>query len=143
MHVLKRTIATTTPPERVFPYLADFTNAVEWDSGTVSCTRLSGDGGPGTTYRNVSSFAGRQIELIYTVERLEPPTTFVIVGASSTTTSHDTIVVRPSGTGSDVIYTATFTFSGIGRLLEWPLKPLLEKLGNDTARSLKQALDRL
>ncbi len=143
MHVLKRTITTTAPPEKVFPYLADFTNAVEWDAGSVSCTRTSGDGGPGTVYRNVSRFAGREVELDYVVERVDPPRTFVIVGSNASTTSHDTIVVRPRGTGSDVIYTARFTFAKGGKALELLLTPLLEKLGNDTAKTLKKALDRL
>ncbi len=31
---IERTVSTTTPPEKVFPYLVDFRNATEWDSGT-------------------------------------------------------------------------------------------------------------
>ena len=34
---IERTVTTTAPPEKVFPYLADFRNATEWDSGTDSC----------------------------------------------------------------------------------------------------------
>ncbi len=142
MKILKRTITTTAAPDKVFPYLADFENAVEWDHGTVSCTRISGDGGPGTTYRNVSKFAGREVELIYTVEKLAEPT-FVIVGSNATTTSQDTMVVRPNGTGSDVIYTAKFTFSGVARVLEPFLSPFLAKLGDAVVTSMKTALDRL
>ncbi|MGM0386406.1 MAG: SRPBCC family protein [Actinomycetota bacterium] len=142
MKILERTVTTTAPPEKVFPYLADFTNAVEWDAGTVSCTRLSGDGGVGTRYRNVSKFAGREIELIYTVETLDEPT-FVIVGSNATTTSEDTIVVRPHGTGSEVTYTAKFTFSGVARILEPFLGPFLKKLGDELVPSMKTALDRL
>ena len=143
MKVVKRTITTTASSEAAFAYLADFANAVECDSGTVSCVRVSGDGGPGTTYRNVSKFAGREIELIYTVERVEPPRLFAIVGGNRTVTSDDTIVVRPKDSGSDVTYTAKFTFAGVGRLLEPVMTPLLAKLGNDTARTLQKALDRL
>ena len=142
MKILERTITTTAPPEKVFPYLVDFTNAPEWDAGTVSCTRLSGDGGVGTRYRNVSKFAGREVELIYTTEKVEEPT-FVIKGGNDTTTSEDTIVVRPKGTGSEISYTAVFTFAGIGRVLEPFLDPFLNKLGDAVVPSMKTALDRL
>lgn len=142
MKILERTITTIAPPEKVFPYLVDFTNATEWDAGTVTCTRLSGDGGVGTRYRNVSKFAGREIELIYTVEKVEQPT-FLIAGGNSTTHTEDTIVVRPRGTGSEVSYTARFTFSGVGRLLEPFLGPFLGKLGDEVVTSMTAALDRL
>lgn len=142
MKTLAITITTTAPPEKVFPYLVDFENAVEWDAGTVSCTRLSGDGGKGTRYRNVSKFAGREIELLYTVERVDEPT-FEIVGVNATTTSRDHIVVSPFDTGSVVAYTAEFTFSGVGKVLEPFLGPLLKRLGDNVVTSMKTALDRL
>ena len=48
-----REIHTDTPPHRVHAYLADFTNATEWDHGTVSCELVEGAGSPGSVYRNV------------------------------------------------------------------------------------------
>ena len=82
---IERTVTTTAAPEKVFPYLVDFRNATEWDSGTESCERVSGDGGPGTVYKNVSKFAGNTVELEYTVDAVEQPR-FVIVGRNDTTT---------------------------------------------------------
>ncbi|SDO60369.1 Polyketide cyclase / dehydrase and lipid transport [Pedococcus dokdonensis] len=142
MPTVQRTVSTTTPPSRALPYLLDFENAVEWDSGTVSCELLSGDGGPGTVWHNVSKFAGRTVDLDYTLESVGD-NGFVIVGRNETTTSRDTITVTPEGSGSSVDYRAEFSFTGLGRWL-WPLAmPLLNKLGNDTAKTLKSALDRL
>jgi hypothetical protein len=142
MPTVQRTVATSAAPSRVLPYLLDFENAVEWDSGTVSCKLLSGDGSPGTVWHNVSKFAGRTVDLDYTLESLTE-TSFVIVGRNETTTSRDTITVVPDGSGSSVDYQADFSFTGLGRFL-WPVAmPLLNKLGNDTARTLKTALDRL
>ncbi|WP_161988641.1 SRPBCC family protein [Pedococcus bigeumensis] len=142
MPTVQRTIATSAPPTRALLYLLDFENAVEWDSGTVSCELLSGDGSPGTVWHNVSKFAGRKVDLDYTLERVSQ-TSFVIVGRNETTTSRDTITVVPDGSGSSVDYRAEFSFTGLGRFL-WPVAmPLLNKLGNDTARTLKTALDRL
>ena len=142
MPTLQRTITTTTSAERVFAYLSDFSNATEWDSGTVECERVSGDGGPGTVYRNVSRFMGREVELEYTAEEVQAPT-MVFVGRRSGTSSRDTITVNPSGQGASVEYRADFEFSGVAGLLGPLLRIPLERLANETERTLKEALDRL
>lgn len=138
---VERTIHTATAPEVVFPYLVDFRNATEWDAGTVSCERVSGDGGPGTVYKNVSTFAGNTVELEYTTEKVAEPE-FVIVGRNKSTTSRDTITVRPDGSGSVVTYRADFEFTGPARFLGPIMTPLLERLGDRTATQLTEALDR-
>ncbi|MEO7351089.1 MAG: SRPBCC family protein, partial [Marmoricola sp.] len=46
---LQRSVETDASPAAVFAYLSDFTNTNEWDPGTVETTRVSGDGGVGTT----------------------------------------------------------------------------------------------
>lgn len=142
MPTLHRTIETHTPTDRVFAYLADFSNATEWDSGTVSCERVSGDGGPGTVYRNVSRFMGREVELDYTVEQVEPPV-IALVGRQGGTTSRDTITVTPSGSGTRVEYRADFEFTGPARLLGPLMRIPLTRLADETERTLKEALDRL
>ena len=143
MTTIERTVSTTAPPERVFAYLLDFRHTTQWDAGTVSCERVSGDGGPGTVYRNVSQFAGNTIELEYTVESVDEPT-FVIVGRNDSTTSRDTVTVTPHGpSGSTVVYSAEFTFAGVAKLATPLLKPLLDRLGDRTAAQLKTTLDRL
>ncbi|MBM6402338.1 SRPBCC family protein [Phycicoccus sonneratiae] len=138
---VERTIRTSADAETVFPYLVDFRNATEWDAGTVSCERVSGNGGPGTTYKNVSKFAGNTVELEYTTEEVSEPR-FVIVGRNETTMSHDTITVRPEGSGSVVTYRADFEFTGLARFIAPIMTPLLGRLGDRTAAQLKEALDR-
>ena len=140
--VIERTVTTTSPPEKVFPYLVDFRNAEEWDSGTKTCELVSGDGGPGTVYRNVSEFVGNTVELEYTAQTVEQPT-FVIVGHNDTTTSRDTITVTPHADGSTVVYRAEFTFIVVAKLAGPLMKPLLDRLGDKTAEQLKSSLDRL
>ncbi len=138
---VERTISTSAAPADVLPFLADFRNATEWDAGTVSCERVSGDGGPGTVYKNVSKFAGNTVELEYTTEEIGEER-FVIVGRNDTTTSHDTITVRPAAAGSEVTYRADFEFTGMARFLGPLMTPLLERLGDRTAAQLKETLDR-
>jgi uncharacterized protein YndB with AHSA1/START domain len=143
MTTLERTVTTPAPPDRVFPYLVDFRNAEEWDSGTRSCELVSGDGGVGSVYHNVSTFVGSTVELDYTVEEVAEPR-FVIVGRNETTTSHDTITLTPTADGgTEVRYLAEFTFTGLVRFAGPVMKPLLERLGDATAAQLKAALDRL
>lgn len=142
MTTIHRRVHTSSAPDAVFNYLADFTNAAEWDAGTVSCIRLSGDGGEGTVYRNVSSFMGRKVTLEYTVTQFAPPV-FVIVGKSGNTTSTDRIEVIPDGDGSIVDYLAEFQFSGLTRLIGPLLRPALSNLGNRTERTLHAALEQL
>jgi carbon monoxide dehydrogenase subunit G len=140
-HELVRTIPTRWDPQSVFDYLLDFGNAEEWDAGTVSCTRTSGDGGVGTHYRNVSEFRGRETELDYVVETIDPGRRFVITGTNKTVTSKDTVTVRPTGGGSEVEYRAEMTFKGLASLASPFLAKPLQQLADDTETKLSQALE--
>ena len=71
MKTLERTVTVDKPIDRVYAFLSDFTTSEQWDAGTVSTTRVSGDGGVGTTYRNVSRFLGRDTELTYVITDLD------------------------------------------------------------------------
>ncbi|TIC84893.1 polyketide cyclase [Nocardioides sp. GY 10113] len=140
--VVRRRVPTRWGAEDVFAYLLDFSRAEEWDSGTVSCERVSGDGGVGTRYRNVSRFLGRETELDYVVERVDADhLTFVVVGRNSTVTSTDTVTVARSAAGSVVDYRAEFEFAGLARVVGPLLGPFLKRLGDDTAAQLRRVLD--
>ncbi|MGZ4450271.1 MAG: SRPBCC family protein [Nocardioides sp.] len=140
---LQRTVLTQASPQVVFDYLSDFTTTTEWDPGTVSTVRLTGDGGVGTTYRNVSKFMGRESELIYTVVERTAPATFALKGENKTVTAHDTMEVAPDGAGTRVTYTADFAFKGVAKYVAPLLAPALKKLGDDAEEGLAEALGRL
>lgn len=140
---LQRTVETGAAPDRVFAYLSDFTRTEEWDPGTVRTTRTSGDGGVGTTYDNVSKFAGRETELTYRVTEHQPDSRFVIVGRNKTVTSTDTLVITPHGQGSRVTYTADFAFNGVAKLVVPFLGKAFQKLGDEAEDGLRQALAKL
>jgi hypothetical protein len=143
MITIQRTVATIREPAAVFAYLSDFTTAPQWDAGTVRCSLLSGDGGVGTSYLNTSRFLGRETELTYVVEEFEPYHVFVVKGSNTTVTSVDTMRLSAVGGGTEVSYTAEFSFSGAARWLEPLLRVPLNKLGDDAALSLTEALNRL
>lgn len=139
--VVERTVHTSTAPDIVAEYLADFRNAAEWDSGTVSCDLVSGDGGPGSHYRNVSRFAGREVELDYVLDEASPER-IRLTGRAGPTTAHDTITIRPDGAGgTQVDYHAEFEFGLAARLAAPVVRLLLDRLADDTAATLAAALD--
>ena len=140
---LQRTVETGASPDRVFAYLSDFTRTEEWDPGTVRTTRTSGDGGVGTTYDNVSKFAGRETELTYVVREHQPDRRFVIVGRNKTVTSTDTMEISPHGEGSRVTYTADFAFNGVAKLVVPFMGKAFKKLGDEAEDGLRQALAKL
>ena len=143
MPSVSRTFTTTAPPDAVFDYLADFTHAEEWDPGTRSCVRVSGDGGVGTTYRNVFSFLGRESEAIYTVAELERPTRIHLTGHNEQFDGHDVLRIRAHGTGSEVTYTAELAFSGTARLAVPAVAAYLPFLARKTVDQLRGCLYRL
>ncbi|CAN5870111.1 SRPBCC family protein [soil metagenome] len=143
MPTIRRTVVAAKPVGTVFTYLADFAHAEEWDAGTVSCRQLSGDGGVGTTYENVSSFRGRKTTLVYEVRELVPDQRLVLRGENKTVTAVDTMTFHPAPEGTRVTYTAEFTFKGLAALLTPFLKGPLDKLGDEAEASMAAALARL
>ena len=140
---LQRTVETFASPAKVFAYLSDFTHTNEWDPGTVRTERVSGDGGVGTTYHNVSKFLGRETELTYEVTKHEPDRLFALRGENSSVISEDSMEIAKLGEGSRVTYTAEFTFKGIGKYVAPLLSPALKKLGDEAEKGLRDSLGKL
>ena len=143
MKTLERTVRVDKPLDRVYDYLVDFENTEEWDAGTVRTTRVSGDGGVGTTYENVSRFLGKETELTYVVVALEAGRTIVLRGENSSVIAHDTMQLTGDEEQTEVRYTAEFEFRGVAKYLEPLLTLPLKRLGDDAEDSLRIALDKL
>ncbi len=138
---IQRSVETTAAPETVFAYLSDFTTTNEWDPGTVQTTLIRGDGGPGTTYKNVSSFAGRQTELTYEVLERTPHSRFALRGENKTVVANDTMVLTPHGAGgTKLTYTADFEFKGIAKYVAPLMSGAFKKLGDEAEQGLRKAL---
>jgi uncharacterized protein YndB with AHSA1/START domain len=140
---IERVITVDRPVEAVFGYLADFETTTEWDPGTVRTVRVTGDGGLGTKYRNTSSFAGRETELEYVVQQLEPGRIFQLRGENKTVTALDTMTFRAAGGGTEVTYRAEFEFKGVTRLAQPLLKGQFKKLGDEAEQGMHDALQKL
>lgn len=144
MPTIKRTMRTTTPPQQVWDYLADFENTEEWDPPTRRTVRVKGDGGTGTVYHNTSAVAGRETEISYTVVEHDAPRLLRLEGRTAAFDALDTIEVVPrSGGGTEVTYTADFRFTGVAKLA-LPVAPLLLwVLGQAAQRQMQGCLDDL
>jgi carbon monoxide dehydrogenase subunit G len=140
---LRRTVVVDRPLAAVFDYLSDFTTTTEWDPGTVTTVRRDGDGGVGTSYLNTSQFLGRLTELTYVVgERVERQL-IRLRGENKTLTAVDTMTFRSVPSGTEVTYSAEFTFKGASRFVAPLLRPAFERLGNEAEAGMREALNRL
>ena len=142
MPSITRTFTTSAPPEAAHAYLAEFRNAEAWDPGTKTCERTGGDGGVGTTYRNVSSFLGREVEITYTTVELAPPARVHLRGTNEQFEGHDIFEIRASGRGSEVTYRADMAFSGLAKIVSPVVAAYLPVLAKKTVDELRTCLDR-
>jgi hypothetical protein len=140
---LERIVHTDRPVDVVFGYLSDFTTTNEWDPGTVRTTRESGDGGVGTVYKNVTRFAGRETELLYTVVDLEPGRRIALEGRNKTVTAHDLMTFREVDGGTEVTYVADFDFGLLTPVIGLVMRPFFTKLGDEARAGMTAALARL
>ncbi|MEO9322893.1 SRPBCC family protein [Nocardioides sp. C4-1] len=72
MPVVARTLTVEASIASVWQFVSDFTTTEEWDPPTVSTARTSGDGGLGSTYRNVMKFHGSRTEVDYVMTERDP-----------------------------------------------------------------------
>ena len=140
---LQKIVIVGKPLDVVFDYLSDFTTTTEWDPGTVATVNRHGDGGVGTAYLNTSTFLGRRTQLTYVVREFVPGKRIRLQGENKTVTAVDTMTFRGAEGGTEVTYTAEFTFKGPSRLLAPLLKPAFERLGNEAEAGMRKALNHL
>jgi carbon monoxide dehydrogenase subunit G len=139
---VERVVTFGHPPADVVRYLADFSNAREWDPGTVSCERLgAGPVSAGAEWRNVSEFRGRRTELRYRLVRAEAGH-LTFVGRNKTATSTDDMRFEEYAGGTRLVYRAVIDFHGPAKLAAPLLKREFERLGDQVAERLPGVVDR-
>lgn len=146
IHV-ERVMTVPVPLAEVVAYLCDFAHAVDWDPGTVECTRAEGEEGrpveSGARWHNVSEFRGRRTELTYRLDRFEPDR-LVFQGHNKTASTTDDLSFSPAEDGGTtrVAYHATIGFKGVAALASPFLRKEFEKLGDEITRTLPDAVVR-
>ena len=136
------TVVSERSAEATFDYLAEFSNAAEWDPGVVTAERLDhGPVGIGSTFRLGVSIGSRVTPLDYRVVAYDRPHRVVLLGVSDTIRSEDTITVvpRPEG-GSILTYDADLRLLGRLAVLN-PLLPLpFRRIGDRGLGGLRSVL---
>lgn len=137
------TVDTHRPPGTVFAYLSDFSNAQDWDPGTVEAERL--DHGPiaeGSKFRLVAVFLGRRTELTYRIVEYDPQHAVTFLGENATATSRDRITFEPRDTGTRVAYDADLHLKGPLRAADPLLALAFRRVGARARDGLADALGR-
>lgn len=143
MPSVERSVTVDQPIEKVWAYLSDFRSTEEWDPPTVRTDRVSGDGGVGTEYHNVSSMLGSEQEVRYVVTEHVEPERLQLAGDAGSIKLLDTITLVRAGAGTTVTYHAEFSPEGAAKLAT-PLLPAgLKVLADKVAASLEERLQQL
>jgi len=142
--------ATVTSPwdaARTFKYMADASNFVRWDPGTISSRQVVGNGpGERAEFDVEVSSIGRPLVLRYRTTRYEPAdrSTSGLVqleAESAALELEDRIEVTPDGDGSRVNYTAELRLKGAWRILSPVMALAFRRVVGRGADGLARALD--
>ncbi len=135
------TVRSTLEAGAAFAYLAAFEHTPEWDPGTPVVRKLSeGPVAVGHRYHAEAEFRGKRQTLIYEVVELTG-SLIKLRGENKAVVSTDTIDVQPSGSGSEVRYTAEFELKGWRKLAEPLVRPAFRSLAGPAMDGMKKALD--
>lgn len=137
----KAQVAARGGQHEVFEYLADFSNAKEWDPSVKSAERLdTGEIKVGSTFRLAVEFMGRTSELVYAITELEPPRLVTFSGENSAVTSLDTITFEPAADGTSVTYDADLQLKGPLKLADPLLAVAFKRIAENALAGLRRRL---
>jgi carbon monoxide dehydrogenase subunit G len=143
MIVVERTLAVSAGPALVLGYLKDFANTQQWDPTAQRTTRNdAGPLAPGSTWHHACKIFGITAELTYTLITADPGR-LVFHGRNEGATCTDTVLVRPTGSGTEVAYRVELELHGLAKLTTPFLKIEFEKLGTESVTRLTTALNEL
>lgn len=134
-------VDTPRSPEEAFAYLSDFTNAAEWDPGTVQSERL-GEGplGEGAEFRLRAAFLGRKSTLTYRIIEYQPPRAVTFRGENATVVSLDRITFKPSDGGTRITYDADLTLKGALKVAGPLLALAFKRIGDQALDGLRETI---
>lgn len=128
--------------DRAFAYMADFSNAAEWDPSVVRASTVAEDDGHnGTAFDLVVSTGGRQMPLRYRVIDREPRR-ITLRALTRTLESVDTITVASDAGGALVEYDARLNLRGVARVFSPLLGPAFHRIGERARHRLENVLAR-
>ncbi len=135
------TIESSLSPEEAYAYMANFSNAREWDPSVEEAVATGGDPGLGSTFDLVARFGSRKVPLRYETVSYEAPRLVVLESKKPRFISRDTITVAPATSGSTIHYDALLEFNGAARLVDPIMQLLFRRTGDKAAAGLRAALN--
>lgn len=134
---ISRTFEVDAPTPALRDYLADFSNAEQWDPGTEKCTRRgSGPVEVGAQWDNTSKLFGVSTELVYELVTKQDDLV-VLRGENDTATAEDHLELVPIGAHrTELTYTATITFKGAAKLADPIAKVAFTKIASEVVENL-------
>ncbi len=140
---VRKQIEVRPPVGEVFDYVADFSNAAEWDPGIAEARKLTdGPVKTGSEFDVVALFRGKRHRFHYVVTTFEPERRVVLSGDGDRARSVDEIAFEPAQNGTRITYIADFHLKGIFRPAGPLLAPVMSRMGDDALEGLKTVLDR-
>jgi carbon monoxide dehydrogenase subunit G len=143
MPVLREVIEVTAPIEGAFAYVADFSDAEDWDPGVISSTQVGEPTPPrvGTAYDVVVSFRGKQQTMRYVIAELDPPRRVVLRGTGKTVEAVDTVSFEALPSGTRITYEADLRLTGVAKLATPFLGRAFGEMAAKALAGLKRRLD--
>ncbi len=136
------TVTSDRPPEETFDYLAEFSNAAEWDPGVAAARRLDdGPVGLASAFLLDVRVGSLVVPLEYRVVAYQRPERVVLLGENATIRSEDTVtVVSVPGGGSALTYDADLQLKGPLSLFNPLLRIPFGKIGDRGLSGLRRVL---
>ena len=138
------TVATSADPHTAFRYLADFSNAADWDPSVPRALRLDeGLIGEGARFRVELALGRRTVPILYTLERCEADRLLVFRADEPWFRSLDTIELAPRPGGTEIRYDADLRLEGVAFLLDPLVHVGFQFSGQRSADGLRRTLNAL
>lgn len=135
------TIHSPMPVEQTFDYMADFSNAAEWDANTVSSECLNGDPGRvGARYEVVTGFGGRELTLTYETTEYTPHERVVLVSGTGLAAIEDVMTFAATPEGTEITYQANVKPRGLAKVLDPLFGLIFRPVGDRAAESMRKTL---
>lgn len=136
-----REIEVPKPADETFSYLADFTNAAEWDPGIAEARRLTPEPTVvGSRFEVIALFRGRRQRFEYVVTEYEDGKRIALRGEGEKALSDDVITVTATAGGARIRYEADLRLKGVLRVAEPFLRSTVKRMGDDALDGLAARL---
>lgn len=141
---LSEIAVTSLDTSSAFAKVAEFANIEQWDPGVVrSVKRTPGPTDVGTSYELELEYAGRKLDMTYTVTEYLPNERIVLRSRGGRVEAVDTITFAPNGGGTVVTYEADLQLRGAGRLVQPFMSRRFEAIGRAAGDGLREWLAEL